>query len=235
MYAQEITQNQTLADLTMVKAVATGDDGRWTFKGIASDESPDSVGDEMLKSIIDVSYAQNRGYVNWNHSQDPKDQVGYLSRIDVIEGDHVLQELAKSFDRALSPTACVYVEGELYKNVPQAQHIWNVMSSTPEEAPGLGLSLEGGLARLKTTGKLVKAIVRGIAITPRPAHPCTFMELRKSISDHEAEILAKTAEAGMDHDQAVLFMLKHRPAWNYDLASRFVQYTMQKNAKELQQ
>lgn len=228
MYEQELTQHQTLADLTLVKA-ATGDGDRWTFKGIASDETPDIAGDEMLKSIVDISYAQKRGYVNWNHSQEPKDQLGFLSKCAVIEGDHVLEELAKSFDRPISPTACVYVEGELYKNVAQARHVWDVMSSTPEDAPGLGLSLEGGLARLKTTGKLVKAIVRGIAITPRPAHPCTFMELRKSISDHEAEILEKAAdEAGLNHDQAVLFVLQKRPRWSYDLASKLVQYTMQK-------
>lgn len=235
MHEQEFTTHQTLADLTLVKAVTDDENGRWSFKGIASDETPDITGDEMLKSIIDLSYAQKRGYVNWNHSQEPKDQVGFLSKCTVIDGDHIIEELAKTFDRPVQPTAAVYVEGELYKNVPQARHIWDIMSSTPEDAPGLGLSLEGGLARLKESGKLVKAVVRGIAITPRPAHPCTFMELRKSISDQEAQILEKAAkEQGLSFDDAVLFMLKKRPLWNYDLASKFVQYTMQKNAKELQ-
>jgi len=221
---------QSLVHLDLFKATAVeGSDGDWTFQGVASDESADVEGDELLKNIMDLSYAQTRGYVNWNHSQEPSDQLGFLTKCHIIAGEQVLSDLSKSMGQTLSPTASVYVEGQLYKNVSKAKDVYDVLRSAPAFSPGMGISLEGGLARNTATGKLVKAVVRGIAITPKPAHPLTMMKLRKSLEQVTGE-LAKTEPGPQAYsfDEAVLWVLRQRPNWNYGLATKFVTYTQQK-------
>lgn len=218
--------HETLVGFDLFKAnPASETDKAWTFQGVASDESADVEGDEMLKSIVDLSYAQTRGYVNWNHSQDPKDQLGCITRIEVVDGEYGIDQLRKSLGDGVSDTASIYVEGELYKSVPKAQDVWNIIQSAPANTPGLGISLEGGLQRYKSSGKLAKAIVRGIAITPTPVHPKTMLALRKALSAATEEPLQKAA--GLSYDEAVLWVLRQRPKWDIVLAENLVRYTMQ--------
>jgi hypothetical protein len=48
-------------------------------------------------------------------------------------------------------------------------------------------------------------------------------ELKKSIE-------AKTND--LNHDQAVLFVLKQRPAWSFEVASKLVDYAMQSGSRK---
>jgi len=54
--------------------VSKGSEG-WSFSGVASDEGEDEDGDAILRKQLDISYAQQRGYVNWNHSRNPADHL----------------------------------------------------------------------------------------------------------------------------------------------------------------
>lgn len=57
-----------------------------------------------------------------------------------------------------------------------------------------------------------------------------FEEMKKEV---KAEVLAELQKSitkevpRMEHDQAVLWLLRKKPNWTYDFASKFVQYTMQ--------
>lgn len=226
MATAELDLAQPLVELNLFKATPKdGEDDSWRFAGVASDSTPDEVGDALLKSILDVSYAQNRGYVNWNHSQQPADQIGWLTKTSIIDGQKEIEELSKSLGTELSPTATVYVEGELYKHVDQAIAVQKIMKSSPPGYSSLGLSLEGGLARNKASGRLVKAIVRGVSITHKPAHVLTMMTLRKSLQQ-DPDTLFKTVD-GMSYDEAVLWVLRKRPTWTGELAEKFVHFTIQ--------
>lgn len=238
------------ATLLLKSVEEQGDDKPWKFSGIASDESTDVDGDVILKKSIDLSYAQQRGYVNWDHSRQPEDQLGFLTKATII-GSKQLSELKKSYPQ-LADTASVYVEGELYRELPKAQHVYNIMKSTTDGNIGLGLSLDGAVARDVKNGGVVKAFVRGVAITAQPAQPKTLVRLTKSLQAYSelqdvglpadlpaaiagqvVELLQKgaAAPAGMNHDQAVLYVLKQRPAWSYELASKVVTFTMSKSKR----
>lgn len=221
-------------------------DSAWRFSGIASDEDVDTDGDAIMRKSLDLSYANQRGYVNWDHSREPEYQLGYLTKATLVSKKNV-EELRKNGFPNLSETATVYMEGELYKANTKAQHVHEIMKSTPEGAPGLGLSLDGAVARDTKNGGIVKAFVRGVAITPQPAQPKTLVRMMKSIqaynelqvgnfsADLPAEIASQVVELmqkgttksqEMKHDEAVLWVLRERPNWTYDLAKKVVALTM---------
>ena len=237
----------------LLKSVQETPEGNWKFAAIASDESSDIEGDQILRKSIDLSYAKERGYVNWDHSRQPADQLGFLTKAIIIS-DGQVEELKKSFPEVAS-TASVYVEGELYKTVPKNSEIVNLMKSASTTNKALGVSLDGALARDVNTRECVKAFVRGIAITPQPAHPRTLFQLRKSIDfyshlkgagssiedlanlvveglsdrlDTRRLELAKSVNPGrLDRESAIQWVLKTRPEWSVELATKLVDFTLQ--------
>jgi len=237
----------------LLKAIEPeNEEAPWRFAGIASDESEDVEGDKILRKALDVTYAAQRGYVNWDHSRKPADQIGFLTKCEVLNKSRI-GELRKSFGDDISDTATVYVEGEFYKHIPAAKETFALLKSVPAGATGPGLSLDGAVARDRTNGGVVKAFVRGVAITPAPAHPQTVARLKKSLQiydtiqgldgqlppDLPASIahavvteLRKSADEkippALSHDEAVMFVLRKRPHFTYELASKLVRYTMQK-------
>lgn len=243
--------DQPLIGMRLLKAAEASEDGPMRFAGIASDESADVEGDKILRKSLDVSYANQRGYVNWDHSRKPADQIGFLTKCEILNKGRI-QELNKSFGN-VPETATVYCEGELYRHIPSALETFELLKSVPPDAIGPGLSLDGALARDRQNGDVIKAFVRGVAITPAPAHPSTVARLVKSLLAYDAlrglegslpadlpaaiahevvQELKKHAntreETPLTHDEAVLFVLRKRPKFTYELASKLVQYTMQK-------
>lgn len=256
----------TLVSGLLCKALSQeNEDAPLRFAGIASDEDMDVEGDVILRKVIDLSYAQQRGYVNWDHSREPIDQLGFLTKAVIISPKEA-EELSISLGVPLKKSASVYVEGELYRHNDKAKEVFKLLKSIPDGAIGLGLSLDGAVARDKLSKSIVKAYVRGVAITAIPAHANTLIKLRKSLQAYnelEAEgqltpnlaqeiamhvvDLMNNAKAdqtmgtrsldpgpredpllkALDLDQATLFILKHRPHWTYDLASKVVRYTIE--------
>lgn len=200
-------------------------DAPWRFAGIASDESPDVEDDSILKKCLDVTYANSRGYANWNHLEDPANQLGFLTKAVIIDGDK-LQELQAKLGVPVRQTASVYIEGELYKHVPRAAEVFNIMKSIPTGMEGaLGLSLDGSIARNAETGEPLKAFMRGVAITPKPAHPNTVVRLSKTL-DHYNGLLLKNADQSIGKklafDDACLYVLRARPNWTMTAAEKLV-------------
>lgn len=242
----------------LLKAEANGE-GRIKFSGIASHESTDVQGDQILRKHLDLSYANQRGFVNWNHSRDPGLQLGYLTKaVKIGENGNRLSELQKSFP-SIDEAATVYVEGELYSHVDKAVEVGKILKSMESER-GLGLSLDGSLARSTDDGGIVKAYVRGVAITPEPAQPHTLAKMMKSIefysgvdklglpTDPIAAIIdgivaripgvdlvgfakSATVEELLDTDAAILYVLKERPKWNFELAKKLVDYTISRQGE----
>lgn len=230
-------------------------EGPWKFRGIASDTTPDVEDDTILRKALDLSYADSRGFVNWDHSGEPEHQIGFLTSAELIDPAKV-PALSKRLGVDLNPTASVFVEGELYKYVPKAEAVANLIKSAPA-GKGVGLSLQGAMARDVSDGSIVKAFVRGVAITPVPAHPRTLVDLAKSLrAAGEAADAAKVAELSpamvdaisaevarqtsdlrkaaappsnpLTVDEATLLVLKRHPSWSYKLARDVVQFSIQK-------
>jgi hypothetical protein len=218
----------------------------WDFAGVASDESVDVQGDTILRKSLDVSYAKARGYVNWDHKRGPEDQLGYLKDAVVIT-DENRGQIEDRVGLTLRKSASMYVEGALYPHVKKAQEVQAILKSANGSVPGLGLSVDGVVARDKTAGDIIKAFVRGVAITPAPVHTLTMVQLKKSLQEYTEEApptgeglqdlvkiavrqeLAKAMPQSrlLSYDEAVLWVLRQRPSWNYDLATKLVRFTMQ--------
>jgi len=260
----DVEQLSSLLTFDLLK-VTKGSEG-WAFSGVASDESEDEDGDAILRKQLDISYAQDRGYVNWNHSRSPADQIGYLTSCEIIGPDQA-GKLKKDLGIDIPDSASVFVEGRLYEHVGRAQEVRDIMRSASDIQHGPGLSLDGSVARTK--GKLTKAIVRGVAFTPMPSQKRTLAVLKKSLAV-TGELLEKdlhlhgdtvieedlsydieplemrvaiavanvldareTARAeSFTFDEALLWVLKRKPDWNFFLAERFVMFVMSNQLKE---
>lgn len=235
--------------MDLYKSTKGGSEDNWDFAGIASDEQVDVEGDAILRKSLDLTYAQDRGYVNWDHRKTPDAQIGYLTKCVVIPADGV-EELGSKLGTTLSKSASVYVEGTLYRHCDQAIHVQKIMKSVGGgKVPGLGLSLDGAVARVKDTGDIVRAFVRGVAICPAPVHPKTMVQLRKSLELGEVdepelsleeriravfreELMKSTGARGLSYDEAVLWVLQRRPDWTYSQAQNLVKSTIQARSQQ---
>lgn len=232
-------------------------EGPWRFQGIASDESADVDGDEILRKTLDLSYAASRGFVNWEHSPEPEHQIGFLTKAELIEPKQ-LGKFERQLGVKLSKTATVFVEGELYKYVTKAEAVANLLKSTPSgSGKGPGLSLQGALARDPEDGDVLKAFVRGVAITAVPAHLRTLAQLAKSLrprdsregGEESCDSLDPTVKsyvdeqiqdlrcslqgpesAGLNREQALMWILRRYPRITLPTAEQVLRYAM--NTKE---
>jgi hypothetical protein len=245
--------SSTLATGTLQLLKTAEDDDVYKFAGIASDDSEDVDGDKILRKHLDISYAADRGFVNYDHSRKAEDQIGYLTSVEILDEARI-KSLRDELGVPIKDSATVYVEGQLYKHVERAKSVIGILRSAPK-GKGLGLSLDGVAARAKKgEGAIVKAYIRGVAITPVPAHPNTMCQLIKSLRQSDlshtrkaqaeqlapeqieeiaaavGRVLLKSESAGkeqkaLSRDDAVMFILKSRPKWTYELAKRVVDYT----------
>lgn len=201
------------------------------FGGIASSENTDVDGDSILRKMLDVSYIAKRGYVNWDHSRAPADQLGFVTKAEVIgQGDVARYE--DMLQVPLHKSASLFVQGMFYKHSTKAQEVMKLLKSIPAGQDGaVGMSVEGGVLRSKDG--VVKAIVRGVAITPAPAHPDTLCRMMKSLSlgvssSVEGTAIEEAMLKGMRESDAVLRVMELRPQYDLPFAKRLVRHIFSK-------
>ena len=148
----------------------------WRIGGYASTSSEDREGDEIVQKGLDISDFINYGWLNFDHQKDII--VGYpdknACRID-----------SKGF----------YVEGTLLKAIPQAKNMWDTALALQKSGSGrrLGFSVEGKVLKRNDYGKILKAKIYNVAVTPNPVNTdCTWEALVKSF----ASDVDKSLEAG---------------------------------------
>lgn len=156
--------------LTLDKAGDT--ENGWKIKGLASTEDVDLQGEVVKQNGLDISpIKQGRGWINYNHSNDPEDMVGKLDGADLTNKG-------------------LFVEGYLFKKHKKAQNLYAIMNSLEDkDQHALKLSIEGQI--LKRTGKNNKVIasakVDKVAMTFDPINTNTYVELCKAITDKNKE------------------------------------------------
>ena len=227
----EITQDEIFIDDGRLYLLKTaGSDARsYKFAGIASDESADDseYSESLLRNVLDLSYASKRGFVNWNHSREPEDQIGFLTKAVLIAPKEV-KKYADTLGVPLRETATVYVEGGFYKHVKKVEAILDIMTSVEPGEPGMpGLSVDGSSVRDAETHQMLKAIIRGVAVTPFPAQVNTFCMLKKSLfAPKTPEILA-----GLSREQAIFWILEQRQGLPLTHAKAFVDLVFSKRGQ----
>lgn len=142
-------------------------DGEWKISGLASTEEVDQQGEILIQKGIDASpIDQKRGYLNFEHKQDPENLVGVL-------------------DGYTKDAAGFHVKGRLFKNHAKAKAIYEIMSSLGEDDKSrIGMSVEGSvLERDAKNPKIIKKCkIKNVALTFSPVNDKTFASLAKSLN-----------------------------------------------------
>lgn len=169
------------ASIDLLKSRDSGEEVR-RIRGYASNSHMDRQQEEIVQKGLDISDFVDYGWFNYDH--DNTKILGYpdkeLTRID-----------QNGF----------YVEGNLLKGVPLADEVWNLaVALNKSGAPRrLGFSVEGKVLQKSYSGKILKAKVFNVAITPNPVNPgATWEAVLKSFSGGKDFEFINKAEAGYE-------------------------------------
>ena len=128
------------AEIDLVKSEDKNKKEVRLIKGYASTPSKDRDNEEIVQKGLDISDFLDFGWFNFDH--DNTKILGYPHK----ENTRINSE-------------GFYVEGELLKGVPLADHIWEVaVALQKSNAPRkLGFSVEGKVLEKSASGKVLKA------------------------------------------------------------------------------
>lgn len=161
----------------------------WKIQGVASTEDKDLQGEIVRQHGLDISpIKEGRGWINYNHSNDPEDMVGKL-------------------DDASLTNKGMNIEGYLFKKHKRAQGVYQILKSLDDkDRHAVSLSIEGKI--MKRSGKSNKVIssakVDKVAITFDPINTNTYVELCKALTRKgegmEKSFEAKESDINKDND-----------------------------------
>lgn len=168
------------------------------IRGIASTESKDRHGEEMLLSGMEFSRYLEKGYLNWDHMKGPQYTLGVPVEARIVSD---ASTLSKNHSGPAFYHLC-----ELHDSEP-GRAAWDLMKAVEHDPKrALGFSVEGAI--LETLGsKLIKTRVDDVALTPQPANTETFAEFAKSLTTQNPALLLQyiddNRDAGERANQAV--------------------------------
>jgi uncharacterized C2H2 Zn-finger protein len=137
-------------------------DAEWRIGGYASTEARDRQGEVVLAKGLDFSEFVQFGYYNDNHQQHTAAAVGVPEAAEYHKG--------KGW----------YTEGYLLKGVERARQIFDLAKALSDTPRRLGFSIEGKILE-RFGDKIVKAIIRNVAITNSPVNTeCSWQIIAKS-------------------------------------------------------
>lgn len=157
----------------------------WKIRGLASTENVDLQGEIVKQRGLDISpIKEGRGWINYNHSNDPEDMIGKLDDADV--GNKGLM-----------------VEGYLFKKHRKSQAVYSILKSLDDkDKHSIKLSIEGNI--LKRAGRdnktIASAKVDKVALTFDPINTYTYVELVKAITDTNKELEMKIPDIAPTQD-----------------------------------
>jgi hypothetical protein len=174
----ETEQNDILFELPVELELRKSEDGdRRIIRGYASTESMDQDGEVILQNGIDFSPLLKSGFLNYDHQYKTLNGA----KMPIIIGYPTKAEIR---DKGL------WVEGELLKSdgtttseqIRLADEMWELgMALQKSGTRSLAYSVEGGVLQ-RHGKKIVKSVVRHLAVTHKPVNPEATVELfRKSM------------------------------------------------------
>lgn len=159
--------------ITIEKAVdkKTGKE-EMIFTGVASDDSKDLDGEELIPSGFNFDSFLDTGFINWGHQvkNNPKMIVGEPIQAMVKDNKFI-------------------VKGRLYKDSQLAKDIWETaeMLEKSGSTRRLGFSIEGTPLKrsLMNPKRIEKARISGLAITHVPKNKNTIFQLVKGLQEED--------------------------------------------------
>lgn len=159
------------------------------IRGVASTESQDRHGEEMLLDGMEFSNYLEKGYLNWDHMKGPQYTLGIPLEARIVSN-------GGEFKKNLTGPAFYHL-CELHDSEP-GRAAWDLMKAVEKDPKRqLGFSVEGAI--LETMGsKLIKTRVDDVALTPQPANRETFAEFAKSLTTQNSALLLQYIDDNRD-------------------------------------
>ena len=161
--------------------------------GFCSTEGLDRQQEVVVAKGLDFSEFVNFGYFNDNHKQQTTAVLGYPTLAELRDGKW-------------------WTEGNLLPDYPPSDSVWALAKALRGTPRRLGFSIEGKVLERNGRNRIVRALVRNVAITNSPVNTdCTWGILTKAFAD-PAEMTENTARiqrARLTRAQ-VLARIEHR-------------------------
>ncbi|UOF90782.1 hypothetical protein LSG31_00420 [Fodinisporobacter ferrooxydans] len=147
------------------------------IRGIASTESEDKHGEEMVLSGMDFEPYLKSGRLNYDHLTGPQHLLGKPLEAKIITDSRQIGKLSK---KKINGPVFFHL-CELYDTEP-GRAAWELLKAEEDDDERQhGFSVEGAI--LGTRGKkLIKTRVEDVALTPKPANTDSFATLVKSLT-----------------------------------------------------
>lgn len=219
-------------DIDLEKSDADGTQTR-PIHGWCSTEARDRQDEVVVAKGLDFSEFQTHGYYNDNHKQDTA----------AVLGEPTLTELRNG---------AWWTEGFLYRNHGPSDRIWELAVAMKKSGAKrrLGFSIEGKVLERDNRNRILRALVRMVAITNCPVNTtCTWDIVSKSFAPASAiedasckalsaahglrtsggaALLTESLEGATHEDltlrEAVAYLQKRRPQLSKAMCVRIIQY-----------
>lgn len=151
------------------------------LRGVASTESKDKHGEELVVPGMDFAPYLEKGHLNYDHMKGIQHILGKPLEAKIVPDGSTLKKSIKG--------PAFYHLVELYDTEP-GRAAWDLLQAEKDDPNrNHGFSVEGAILETEAN-RLTKTRVDDVALTPKPANTDTFAEfLAKSLTTENAEPL----------------------------------------------
>jgi len=146
----------------------------YVLEGIASDQSSDQQGEQVIQAGMNFEPLLRSGIVNWDHLPGPENIIG------------------EPLEAEIQPGPAFYVRSSLYvEDKERARETWTTAEAMKKSGRrSLGWSVEGAILQ-RAAQRILKSEVRHLAVTHQPVNANTWAAIVKSMtaSDPGAQAL----------------------------------------------
>lgn len=189
--------------------------------GYCSTEHLDRQDEIVVAKGLDFHDFLNFGYFNDNHKQDTAAALGYPTKVELHKDKW-------------------WTEGRLFKGYTQSDRIWELAKAMAKSnAPRrLGFSIEGKITDRDHENRILRAMVRNVAITNCPVNTkCTWNILAKSFGRMDdvqralkkagaREVTGLSRDPELSYGEAMERLLHLRPNYSANVRDRIVRLAM---------
>lgn len=147
------------------------ENGDWIVEGLASSGTEDLEGESIAPEGLDYSYFLTNGFLKWEHGKNPNNFIGEPLEARVTKDGF-------------------YIKGRLYSHAPLALEAVQAIEALEKSKATrrVGFSIEGSVRQRdpKNPKKILKAVLRNVALTMNPVNDTTWATLCKSLSGADA-------------------------------------------------
>ena len=157
---------QFYVPVEIVKGRAKDGKDAMRISGVASTQDEDRDGEVMIPEGFDYTYLKDHGFINYHHRKEPQFLIGEPT---------VVENKANGLN----------IEGELYPDNEIAKETYKAIQRLGKYSKSrrFGWSIEGKVIERDPLNakRVTKAKITGVALTPMPVNPATFVNIIKAM------------------------------------------------------